>query len=421
MMRDSVLLNKTSNKIQQREGQKFSLLKKLPLSPTNFIRYMYLKDDLTELERKFYELKLLGKYQYRNKDYTDILGISLNELKQVIASLKLKMNKKFSDIRSYKYFQTQMMKSYGTKIFDIDIRKKEKMIDYYTLEERYSSLSLEEILSYFNNANYNLTHDEENLLNRYFGVCKWGVLHTREIEREVNVLIFGFRKKSKQVPLKKLYKEYIRIMHKFTEEQQLYLETYFFGKRDCSLFDINYPNSILYKHGYFLIEKLERSYYHIYEYFENNFTKENWLEVKGKYWEQFSDEKVEYLDLYYGVKGRTYTIPEMAEMFQMDYIKLHDIIRDARDLAINLFSGIKRKIEIDKRLYIPYIEDLHYDFTTETRYILKLFIIKEKSYDEISKITGLNTTRISNIITDGIRKIDNYRFGIIQCFIISNE
>lgn len=421
VVENSSLFAKTLNKIKQREEYRFNSLRTTPISPTQIIKYMYLKDDLTDLERKLYELNLLGKYKYRNDEYASLLGITLQELKQVTVTLKAKINKKFSDVRLYKNFQNQMIKMYGTSIFDIDVNKKEKIIDYRTLEERYSSLSLEEISNYFNDVNYNLTYDEKNLLNRYFGVCDYEVLYTREIEKEVNLLIFGFKKKSKQVSLKKLYKEYIKIMHKFTEEQQLYLETYFFGKRDHSLFDINYPNSILYRHNKFLIEKLERSYYHIYGYFENNFTKENWLEVKGEYWEQFSDDKVEYLDLYYGVKGRTYTIPEISEMFQIDYIKIHDIIRDARDLAINLFCGINRKIVINKRLYIPYIEDLNYDFTNETRYILKLFIIKEKSYNEISKITGLNTTRISNIITDGIRKIDNYRFGIIQCFIISEE
>ena len=421
MVEDSSVFTSVLNKIKQREGYKFYSLRKTPLSPTQINRYMYLKDDLTDLERKLYQLNLLGKYKYRNADYASILKITLPELNQVMTSLKAKYNKKFSDARSFKYFQEQMIKNYGTGIFDIDINKKEKIIDYRALEERYSSLSLEEIVSYFNDVNYNLTHDEETLLNRYFGVCNWGILHPRVIEREVNVLIFGFRKKSKQVPLKKLYKEYIRIMPKFTEEQQLYLESYFFGKKNRKFFDINYPNSILYRHDYFLIEKLERSYYHIYEYFENNFTKENWLEIKNKYWEQFSDEKIEYLDLYYGVKGKIYSIPEIAEMFQMEYIKMHDIIRDARDLAIHLFSGIKRKIEIDKELYIPYIEDLHYDFTKETRDILKLFIIEGKSYDEISKITSLNKTRISNIITDGIRKIDNFRFEISQCFIIDDE
>lgn len=421
MVENSIIFTNKLNKIKQREGNRFNSLKKTPLSPTQIIRYMYLKDDLTDLERKLYELNLLGRYKYQNAEYASILEITLQELNQVMTSLKAKYNKKFSDVRSFRYFQEEMIKNYGTSIFNIDINKKEKIIDYRALEQQYSSLSLEEILSYFNDIGYNLTHDEENLLNRYFGVCNLGTLHTREIEKEVNVLIFDFRKKNKQVPIKKLYKEYIRIKHKFTEEQQLYLESYFFGKTDCSLFDINYPNSILHKRNHFLIDALERNYYHIYEYFENNFTKENWLEVKEKYLERFSEEKVEYLDLYYGVKGKLYTISEIAEMFKMDYIKMNDIIQKTIDLAINLFSGIKGKIEIDKKLYIPYIEDLHYDFTKETRDILKLFIIEGKSYDEISNITGLNKTRISNIITDGIRKIDNFRFGISQCFIINDE
>lgn len=420
MQENSKLFTKTLNKIQQREGFRFDSLKTTPLSPINIIRYMYLKDDLTDLERKLYELNLLGRYNYRIDELTSILEITPQELKSVIISLKTKINKKFSNTKEFKKFKEQMIKTYGTGIFNIDINKKVRFINYPALDEKYSSLSLDEILNYFKDINYPLTPNEENLLKKYFGMPN-NVIHERDIEKEVNVLIFGFRKKEKLVSRQKLYKEYLRIKPKFSEEQQLYLETYFFGKKNRSLFDAKYPNSSLYSAPYFLINILERSYYHIYEYFEKSFTKENWLEVKEKYKERFTNENIKYLDLYYGVKEKPSTIDEIAQMFHMDYIKVHDIIKNARDLAINLFSGIKRKIEIDKDLYIPYITDLHYDFTKETRLVLKLFIIEGKSYDEISEITGSNKTRISNIITDGIRKIDNYRFGIIDSLIISEE
>lgn len=421
MIENSSLFAETLNKIKQREGYKFNLLKKTPLSPTQIIKYMYLKDDLSDLERKLYELNLLGKYKYRNKDYTDVLGITLEELKQVVVSLEAKINKKFSDLRSFKNFQEQIIKNYSTDIFKIDINKKEKIIDYRALEEKYSSLNLEDILNYFKEVNYNLTKDEERLLKRYFGACDVGLASGREIEKEVNVLKYGFRSKDKCIPLKKLYKEYLRIKNKFNLEQQLYLETYIFAKKDRNIFKQTYPESSLYGKHQYLIDILERSYYHIYEFFENDFTKENWLKVKEKYFDLFTEKRIEVLDLYYGVEGKSYTISELAEKFNMDYIKMNDFCSGARDLAIKLFSGIKNKIDIDKSLYVPYITDLHYDFTPETRYILKLFIIESKEYDEISKITGLNKTRISNIITDGIRKIDNYRFGIIPCFTISSK
>lgn len=421
MEENSEIFVKKLNEIKQREGKKFDLLKTEPLSPMQIIRYMYLKDDLTPLEKKLYELDLLGKYKYRNKDYASILGITIQDLKQVIISLRTKYNKKFSDVRLFKNFQEQMIKTYGTGIFNININKKEKIIDYHVLEEKYSSLSLEEILDYFKEVNYNLTPDEERLLARYFARYDVYRISSGEIEKEINVLKYGFRRKDKRLPMKKLYKTYLDIRNEFSVEQQLYFETYIFDKKDRDLFKQAYPNSALYSETSYLINILERSYYHIYKFFENSFTKENWLEVKEKYKELFTSKRIEVLDLYYGVSGKPHTILELAEKFKMDYIKMHDFCSDARDLAIHLFSGIKSRIDIDKSLYVSYITDLHYDFTAETRSILNLFIIEGKTYDEIGKITGLNRTRISNIITDGIRKMDNYRFNIISPFNISEE
>ena len=117
MEENSNIFLRTLNKIKQREGYKINSLKRTPLSPTQIIKYMYLKDDLTDIERKLYELSLLGKYKYRNDEYASILGITLQELKQVIASLKEKINKKFSDKKSFKNFKDQMIKTYGTGIF----------------------------------------------------------------------------------------------------------------------------------------------------------------------------------------------------------------------------------------------------------------------------------------------------------------
>lgn len=421
MGEDNKMFKRVLQRIKNREGKKLDSFKRTPLSPLQIIRYMFLKDELNELERKLYELHLLGKYNYKDEEYASILGITLQELKNLMNSLKAKINQKFRDPRSFQNFQREMMKTNGTRIFDIEINHKEKIIHYLALEEKYALLSLDEILAYFREAHYDLTKDEENLLKKFYGSIAEEGLSARLVEKEINLLLFGFRKKDKHVPLKKLYQEFIRGQDMFSEEQQLYLETYFFGKQDRSIFDIDFPDSKLHQNRYFLIEKLERCYYHIHDYFENNFTKENWLEVKAKYWERFSDDKIEYLDLYYGVKRGPYTITEIAEEFEMDYIKLHNIIKDARELAINLFCNIGMKIAIKNHLYIPYIQDPHYEFTEETRSILKLLLLEEKSYEEISKQTGLNKTRISNIVTDGIRRIDFYRFGIISCFPISEE
>lgn len=421
MVENSGVFTRVLNKIKQRAGYKFNYLKKTPLSPTQIIKYMYLKDDLTDLERRLYELNLLGKYKYRNEDYVVILGITMQELKQIMTSLKAKINRKFDDEKSFNNFKKQMIKMYGTGIFNMDINRKEKIIDYHALDERYSLLSLEEILGYFKDINYSLASDEENLLIRYFGYYDKNPMRVFDIEKEVNILKFGFKRKSKYAPLKELYKEFLRTRDDYTEEQQLYLETYFFGKKDRKLFREAYPNSSLYKDNQKLIFRLERSYYHIFEYFENNFTKEAWLKVKVKYRERFSDEKIEMMDLYFGIRGEPLSRKEIAKKFNMSRIDFNHSFEPTIMYAMRLYSGLGRNIEINKELYIPYVEDPRYSFVTETRQLLRQFLIEDKTYEEISEVTGLKTTRISNIITAAIRKIDFFRFGISTSLIITEN
>lgn len=415
---------RTISKIRNREGNKFNFLKKTPLSPTAIIKYMYLKDDLTDLERQLYELNIFGKYQYNNEDYATILGISLEELKQIMISLKQKINYKFSDTKSFKEFRNQMRKTYNTSIFDIDINAKEKIIDYRALEEKYSSLSLEEILNYFNDVNYQLTPNEEQLLNRYFGIPNGTICDRRQIEKEINILKFDFKRLDQSKHINNLYNFYQQIKNEFSEKQQLYLECFVFGKRSKKEFKDKYPN--LRTTGKKVDRKkilsvLERKYYHIFEYFENDFTKEKWLQVREKYSHRFTKQKKEILDLYFGVFDRPYTITEISKILNMDRIDARNLFQPALELAIRLYSGIVSTVEIDKELYIPYITKSCYEFVPETREILKLYVIDGKTYDEISELTGLSKARISNIVTSGIRKIDNYRFNIIEPLIIEPD
>ena len=420
-IKNGYLFNSALNDIKLQEGNKFELIKTEPLSPIYIIKYMYLKESLNDNERKFYCLKFLDKYNYTIANCADILGISIAEMDEVVQSLKEKINQRFKDIKSYKQFQKLMIKNYDTKIYEINMNENIKLIDYQKLQDQYSHLSLDTILKYFEEVNYNLTLDEELLIRKYFRVIDVPYIKTDNIESEINILKFGFKHTNNRLSINKLAKEYRKIKSEFNEEQQLFLESYIFNKKNKTLFNNLYPNSSLPKHHEYLIDKLERSYYHILKFFENNFTKENYLKVKRKYKECFTDQRIRILDLFYGANGKAYTIQELAEMFNVDYVKMHDMCHYARDLAISLFNGYGKKLNIDKKIYKPYIRGQRYKFVPETKKVLKLFLVKNKTYDEISEITSLNKTRISNIITDAIRNIDNYRFGISTCNFISPE
>lgn len=421
MKENSPLFVKTINKIRTREGNRFNFLRKTPLTPLQIIKYLYLKDSLTDIERKLYELRMLSNYNYQFDDCASILGLSRQELKAVNASMKEKINKRFTDINEFKRYRNQMIKTYGTNIFEIDINKKEKTINYYELEQTYSSCTLEEMLDYFKAINYVLTPSEEILLKRYFGSLNKNSLSAYEIEKDVNIIKFGFKSKNIYAPLNKLYEEYLRSKDSYSEEQQLYLEAYFFGKIDKKVFIDKYPDSRVYKSRNKLISRLERNYYHIFEYFENNFTKEAWLLVKASYKERFSDDKIEVMDLYFGINGEPLTRKELAIKYNMSRTEFSNFFEPTIMYALRLYSNLGKYIEIDKSLYIPYVENPQYKFVPETRELLKKFLIENKSYEEMSKETGLKTTRISNIITAAIRKIDFFRYGVSESLVVTED
>ena len=68
--------------------------------------------------------------------------------------------------------------------------------------------------------------------------------------------------------------------------------------------------------------------------FDNNFTLEQYTDFRRKFKDKFGKEKIELLDLFYGYKCKALTIPEIAEMYGEDYIKMHDKISNARESAI---------------------------------------------------------------------------------------
>ncbi len=409
----STKMASTYNEIVKREGTRINRLKKEPLNPNEIIEYLYIQSDLNYLEERILYLKVFSKYDYTYEELAIELKTSVDEIKKVYQSLKIKFQDKFKNKEKYQKYRLSIIKSYGTKIFNIDIKKYQNEIKYQELIDKYSKMSLEDIINLFKKIDYNLTIDEERLIKKYYEKKVRKGISEEELLIDINITLFGFKHQNMNVSKDKLYNEYLKIKNEFNVEQQLFLESYYFGKRDKKEFDDKYPDSILHYRYYFLIDRLERSYYHILRFFDNTFTKEMYEQVKKKNADKLSELRTKILDMYYGVDEKVYSISEIGEVLNLDYIKAHDLCRDARDYVIKLYSGITNyRLLIKPQKYKKYITNPKYYFVKETRYILELFILRGLSYDEISNKTGLSKTRISNIITDAIRKMDNYRFGL---------
>lgn len=413
---NSNLYRNTLAKIQQNEGDNFKYLESKPLSPRKIVTYLYLKEKLSSDEISLYEQIVFGKYVPKPIILSKILNMEPKQIKDLSDSINRKKKVNNTNVESFSHFQKQIILSYKTKILSIN-----DQIDYGYLLDQYGSLSCEEILDLFSRVDYNLSDKEKQLLEAYFGKPSNSFVDDFEIERVVNVLKFDYRKKEGHASLDKLYTEYLRIKDDFAHHQQLYLECFFFGKKNKKEFFKKYPNYLREYDYRKVIIRLERSYYHIYGYFEKTFTKEMWERVRNKYQNRFTPFKLHILDMEFGTNGKKYSREEMADILGLDRDKLSHDIHAIIQYANSLYLGMSNRIDINKSIYAPYILDKSYEFTPENRKVLNLFIIQNKTYEEISSIMGLSQSRISDIINNGIRKIDSYRFGIINRIVVSSE
>jgi len=399
---------KVINKFNEKDLKRYRIT---PVEPIDIIKFLYLKSSLEDLEIRVLHYILISKIIYSKKELCQKLFCSLEELNEVLLSLRIKMNNISNNLKDFEFFKEQTMKHYGTKIFDVNFLG--NSIDYNKIQSLFSKSSEEIMDMYYSEMPY-ITSAERKLLVRFFRVPKSVVRSKYLIEKDVYMTIFGYKHKQAPVSKQKLYQKFMENLDKFDEEQILYLECFFFFKKEKSEFDQKYPNSICHLHRNMVHLKLLMICYNIYGILQNDFNKERYLRVKRDFPRKLSERRVFLLDMFYGVNGKALSIKEISELLQEDYLRIHGEIRGARDFAIKLDTVNNYSLNIDFATYKPFVLDRKYIFTEETRMILKLFVYDELSYDEISEKTGLTKYRISNIITDGIRKIDYYRFGILK-------
>ncbi|MGN1372335.1 MAG: RNA polymerase sigma factor RpoD/SigA [Candidatus Coprovivens sp.] len=421
LMENPNKMQKLLNNLREREKGNFKHLRIEPIEPIKIIKYLYVKDSLSFEERKLLYFIYFSKYSFTHMELARAMKLNYKEFKVLYDGLINTLKSSFSNNKKFDSYRECMIKNYGTKIFTIDLNSDVKVVDYDYLRERYSSLDFDGFMELVNKAEYSITSDEIQLLTSFYHIPERKNHAVELLFRDLNLAVFGFKERTINVPKNKLWKVYQNNIKDYTDEQRLFLECYFFSKRDKSEFKSIYTESSLYYRYYYLIDRLERTYYNIYRFLDYNFDVDQYRLFKKKYGHKMSTERLELLDLFYGVNGESLSIQEIALMYNMDYIKMHDKLSDARDAAIIINAGMNKGLDIDKKRYVPYILDKSYNFTLETRLVLKLFIIDNKTYDEISNMLGLTKYRISNIITDGIRKIDAYRFGINDVFRISRE
>ena len=197
-------------------------------------------------------------------------------------------------------------------------------------------LTFDELKRTFGDIFEQLTHNEKVLLERYYVIPERKWYGNTRVEKEVNLVKYGFKNPKVFANKAQLYKTYLANQRYFNDEQRLYLECCFF-KNEKKTFREKYPSSNLIKQDIYLIERLEKIHYRVFRMTDNTFTKEKYLEVKEKYGKKLGEDRIKLLDLFYGVDGPEVKIADMATMFNMEYIYIHDRVRDAREFAISLY------------------------------------------------------------------------------------
>ena len=385
--------------------------KTTPISPYDIVKYIYLENDLLPLEKEMYKLIFLSGYAYSMDDVAFHLNITVKEAKDICVSLTKKINAKFQDVTPYNDFKDSLLKTWKTAIFANYFMSQhlaqENPINYNDLDEKYANLSLEEVLQYFEDINYTLQENELALLQKFFSTPKEQILPGKEIEKDINTTIY-YADYNYLPP--KVYQTFLANRKEFNEEQQLYLEAYVFNVIPKDVFNQAYPNSMVSKIRKYLINKLEKIYYHIDYRFVS--TKEKWLEIKTNFRDKFTEQNIQMLDLYFGVNGPEHTRREIAEIFNISEDEVRRIIYQLIYKCKKIYCGIGYKSELNKQLYLSYIKEGKVPLEEKIYDILMHYLDDNMSVCDIAELYHSTEVCVNNLIDKTIFDIDCYRFGI---------
>lgn len=408
---------RTLNKIKE-SGKVIDLVRMRAITPNDICKHKYMVKYFNEMENKVYELKYLNDYNLSDLNICKICKITYGEYLDIIKSIEFKIDSYFN-IEDYKRFKKLAITTYASGIYTIG--NEFRIIDYKSLAEMFNNLSLEEFYDTYGNHLENLSRKEIELLEKYFKINRKWDISNNEIIKNVNLALIGLKEENIYLDHKILYNTYLKNKKFFNEEQQLLMECYLFKIKDKKEYIEKYGKLKYRFSSKYYINQLEKMYYGINSYLENDFDIEKYKIVREKYKDKLGNDRIKILDIYYGFRKEKGTISDIASMLNLDYVKAHGMTRDARQFAINLYANRNSSIDIDKQNYIPYLFDDNYEFTDEARKILKMILIHNKTYDEIANELNVTKTKISNTYTDAIRKMDFYRYGINSVTIYSLE
>lgn len=415
MTQNSKKLNNTLNTIHQKEKEKYSRLKVKPITPSQITTYLYLKNILTNQEEELYILKNFSKYTYNKEQYANQMGISIEKLDTIIQSLQAKMKMALADTSAFQKFCDNISKEYKTKIYTIvdNIANRQ-------LIEKYSHKTYGELRNELARRDYTLNRAEQCLLKKYSLPRFQSKINQSQITTEINSVMFNYKHYLNQVPKEKLIHKFNRYRNIFTEEEQLYLECYFFNTTEPYIFNESYPNSTVSTRFPSLISKLE-SYYYNLNLYQDSITYNDYLELRYKFADALTKLEKRILDLYFGVYKKAYSISSISNTTSLTNYEVENIIEQALAKLKELSKLKNNSFLINKKIYTSYINNIIFNFDPQVQNILKMYYFNELPISTISENMQMSISKVTNVISQALETIDIYRYREIKSFKVTEQ
>lgn len=210
----------------------------------------------------------------------------------------------------------------------------------------------------------------------------------------------------------KLYQTLLANEHNYSETVVEHLKKSYFKEQSGykGKVPLNSKTNVSYH-----LNSLERLYYDLNSYGTYFLPDEEVDKIIHSPKYPFSEEEIKLISLKYGLGGyKKHSLKELSDMYGENYTTFHDRFHDLNDRIVDLFVGrhVMNNYSNPER-YEKYINDPRYIMTKETRTCARMYFLEGKSYEEIKNTLGIiNTTRVSNILTDAARKMDFWEYGM---------
>lgn len=390
-----------------------------PLSISQIIILSELKRKLTK-EEYFILYSMIKSNEEKNENnYSQLLGINIDDIKELKEYLKdifLQYTKEENiNSLSKKYHQ-----KYTTEqILDLDITTNYKdTLNYYELDQYFKQVDYNDII----NSSYykKLSLPEQILVKQYYHQNQ-DILTTHQInqiERELTLNKLGYLKQEKPLytikQFRKLYEEYNTLLNDFQKEKLQHI-----------LFPNHHKQNINKYDKQRLLDKLISIDLRINSFFENQLTHDQIKKVLRKNKDLLTEEEKNLIFKYYGIHQERVSINDLAIESNETKEVVHDRIFNLKNRILykyyNITSNKKEEVSPeDRNLYQLYLQNSQYEFSEDTKRLLSMYL-SGKTYEEISNSTNLSRTKVSNVITEGLRKCEFYKYGINLPLLISEE